>query len=185
MPHLSPVAWIIIIALAAVVALIVGYFIGSRAGGGVDRSEELAEEKKKHEDFRSDVREHFQQTSAIMSRLAEDYREMHQHMSVGAERLADMDREKLAGSGNTESLTADRSAAARPSSGSDHKSDQLTNTGSAKAEAKPAETQSSANKPASAADAKVNGGKPAQAPTKQPSEAADKPAAQPQQGPKK
>tara|TARA_B100000929_G_C15300847_1_gene350311 strand:+ start:62 stop:514 length:453 start_codon:yes stop_codon:yes gene_type:complete len=145
---MTPVIWIIIAAVSAVIALLAGYFIGNKAGGGgADRSDEIAKHKQAHDDFRGDVREHFQQTAAIMSRMAEDYRDMHQHMSQGAERLADMDREKLAAPANPQSLGhAD---------------------GAKKAETDP-------NQLGSAMDAKVNGGKPSETPGQQPSDAAVK-----------
>ena len=144
---MTPVIWIIIAAVSAVIALLAGYFIGNKAGGGVDRSDEIAKQKQENNDFRGDVREHFQQTAAIMSRMAEDYRDMHQHMSQGAERLADMDREKLAAPSNPQSLG---------------------NTDESKKE------QTSPSQLGSAMDAKVNGGKPSETPSQQPSDAAVK-----------
>ncbi|WP_348762410.1 DUF1043 family protein [uncultured Salinisphaera sp.] len=147
---MTPVIWIIIAAVCAVIALLAGYFIGNKAGGsGPDRSAEIAAQKKEHDDFRGDVREHFQQTAAIMSRMAEDYRDMQEHMAHGAERLADMDREKLTGSASTDSVGHDKQAAAK------------------KPEASP-------NQLGSTMDAKVNGGKPSETPSRQPSDAAVK-----------
>lgn len=94
MANLSPVALIVILAACVVVSLVIGYLIGSRAGGrgasgAVDR------EKQKLEDFKTEVREHFQQTAAIMSRMVDDYRHMYEHMSQGAEKLADLSQEKM------------------------------------------------------------------------------------------
>ena len=93
MANLSPIAFILIVVVCAVVALIVGYFLGSRFGG--KKSVAMKEATEKHDSYKNDVREHFEQTSAIMSRMVDDYRDMYQHMADGAEKLAEMHPEKL------------------------------------------------------------------------------------------
>ena len=92
MANLSPAVLIFIIIAAAVVALLIGYFLGSRFGG--KKSVAMKEATEQHDTYKSDVREHFEQTSAIMSRMVDDYRDMYEHLSDGAERLADMHPEK-------------------------------------------------------------------------------------------
>ena len=72
MADLSPVALIIILAVCVVIALVIGYLIGSRSGS--DHNEAAEREKQKHDELQANVREHFQQTSAIMSRMVDDYR---------------------------------------------------------------------------------------------------------------
>lgn len=93
MADLSPVALIVILVVAVLVALLVGYLLGSRLGG--KKSTAMKKAAEEQESYKADVREHFQQTSAIMSRMAEDYRDMYAHLSEGAEQLADLHREKL------------------------------------------------------------------------------------------
>lgn len=92
MANLSLAAMIIILLVCVIIALAIGYFIGSRTGGSQGAA--LKEEQQKHDEYKADVREHFQQTSAIMSRMVDDYRDMYQHMSEGAEKLAEIGNEK-------------------------------------------------------------------------------------------
>lgn len=89
---MSAVTMIIILFMSVIIALVVGYFIGSMTGRGNARA--AVEEKRKHDELKEDVREHFRQTSALMSRMAEDYRQMQEHMSVGAEKLAGLTPER-------------------------------------------------------------------------------------------
>lgn len=84
---------IVILIVAIGLALTIGYFLGSRFGG--NRSIAMQKANAEHENFQSEVREHFEQTSAIMSRLASDYRDMYEHFSQGAERLGGVHAEKL------------------------------------------------------------------------------------------
>jgi len=93
MANLSPGILILILVICAIVALIIGYVVGSRFGG--KKSVAMKEATEKHDGYKHDVREHFEQTSAIMSRMVDDYRDMYQHMSEGAEKLADLHPEKL------------------------------------------------------------------------------------------
>lgn len=103
MANLSAVSMIIIFFVGVIIALVIGYFIGSMTGRSGAKA--AAREKQKHDELKSDVREHFRQTSAIMSRMAEDYREMHQHMAEGAEKLADLKDERLAAPTSPEQLS--------------------------------------------------------------------------------
>lgn len=92
MANLSPAALIVIVVVCAVIALLIGYFLGSRFGG--KKSVAMREAQEKHDTYKNDVREHFEQTSAIMSRMVEDYRDMYRHMAEGAEKLADIHPER-------------------------------------------------------------------------------------------
>ncbi len=92
MINLPPIALAFILLACAVIALVIGYFIGSRFGG--KRSVALREVQNQHDRYKSDIREHFEQTSAIMARMVTDYRDMYQHMSVGAEQFAGLRPEK-------------------------------------------------------------------------------------------
>jgi len=110
MANLSPAVLILILVIAAVVALLIGYVVGSRFGG--KKSVAMKEATEQHDTYKSDVREHFEQTSAIMSRMVDDYRDMYEHLSDGAERLADMHPEKrITPPPSPEAITSDRSAA--------------------------------------------------------------------------
>lgn len=93
MANLSPLVLILIVVVCAGIALAVGYFLGSRFGG--KKSVAMKEATEKHDSYKNDVREHFEQTSAIMSRMVDDYRDMYKHMADGAEKLAEMHPEKL------------------------------------------------------------------------------------------
>lgn len=93
MANLSPAIMIIILIVCVVIALVIGYIIGNRMGGHGKQA--AAQEKQKHDELKADVREHFQQSSAIMSRMVEDYRAMYQHMSEGAEKLGELNTEKM------------------------------------------------------------------------------------------
>src|SRR5699024_6241977 len=53
------------------------------------------EAAKAHDEYREEVRDHFEQTSQIMSRMVDDYREMYRHMSEGAGKLANIHPEKV------------------------------------------------------------------------------------------
>jgi len=110
MANLSPAVLILILVIAAVVALLIGYVLGSRFGG--KKSVAMKEATEHHDTYKSDVREHFEQTSAIMSRMVDDYRDMYEHLSDGAERLADMHPEKqITPPPSPEAITSDKGAA--------------------------------------------------------------------------
>ena len=86
---------VFVLVVAVVTALVVGYAIGKRRGsaqhaGGIRRA------RASHDAYKDDVREHFERTSAIMSRMVDDYRQMYEHMSTGAHRLADIHPQKRA-----------------------------------------------------------------------------------------
>lgn len=92
MANMSPAALFLILVVCVIVALLIGYLVGSRFGG--KKSVAMKEAVEKHDGYKNDVREHFEQTSAIMSRMVDDYRDMYQQLSEGAEKLADMHPEK-------------------------------------------------------------------------------------------
>lgn len=93
MADIGPVAWGFIIAGGVLIGLLVGYLIGSRLGG--KKSTAVREAEKQHDDYKHEVREHFEQTSQIMSRMVDDYREMYQHLSSGAGKLANIHPERV------------------------------------------------------------------------------------------
>ncbi|WP_353221119.1 DUF1043 family protein [Salinisphaera sp. S4-8] len=166
MANLSPIALILIVVVCAVVALVVGYFLGSRFGG--KKSVAMREATEKHDSYKNDVREHFEQTSAIMSRMVDDYRDMYQHMAEGAEKLAEMHPEKLVTPPPApEAITRD-SAADKPSAktqAAQSKQGSAGKASDAKAQPKPAAasqktaTDSQSSEPAKAAESGTAVGK--------------------------
>lgn len=43
-----------------------------------------------HQAYRGEVRNHFDHTSQLMSKMVDNYRQMYQHLATGAQQLADM-----------------------------------------------------------------------------------------------
>lgn len=81
------------IAVCIVVGLLIGYAIGHVQHRGGGKAAEQAAQA--HDEYRADVHEHFEQTSKIMSRMVDDYREMYQHLSAGAGKLANIHPERV------------------------------------------------------------------------------------------
>lgn len=84
---------LLIVAGCVVIGLGLGFLIGHFLGG--DKEEAAQKEAEAHEAYRDEVHEHFEQTSQIMSRMVEDYRELYKHMSDGAGNLANIHPEKV------------------------------------------------------------------------------------------
>src|SRR5699024_185947 len=76
-----------------IVGLLLGYFVGHAQHK--EKGKAADEAVKAHADYREEVHEHFQQTSEIMSRMVDDYREMYQHLSAGAGKLANIHPERV------------------------------------------------------------------------------------------
>lgn len=111
MANLSPAVLILILVVCAIVALLIGYVVGSRFGG--KKSVAMKEATQEHDGYRSDVREHFEQSSAIMARMVDDYRDMYQHLAEGADKLAGLHSEKqVTPPPAPEAITRDTDAAA-------------------------------------------------------------------------
>lgn len=85
--------WIAIVVAAAAIGVLVGYWLGTKLGG--HNTEPMRELNREHKAYKDEVRDHFQQVSATMTRMVEDYREMYQHVAKGAEKLADMHHETV------------------------------------------------------------------------------------------
>jgi len=112
------------IAICVIVGLLLGYFIGHVQHRGKGKTAEEA--VKAHDEYRDEVHEHFQQTSQIMSRMVDDYREMYQHLSAGAGKLANIHPERVVTPPPApEAITAQdadddaRSEAAKPAASTD------------------------------------------------------------------
>ncbi|WP_251975861.1 YhcB family protein [Salinicola avicenniae] len=85
--------WIAIVVAVGAVGILIGYWLGARLGG--HNTEPMRELHREHKAYKDDVREHFEQVSATMTRMVEDYRDMYQHVAKGAEKLADMHHETV------------------------------------------------------------------------------------------
>lgn len=85
--------------LIAIIAIIVGaaggYFFSRsqrRDGGGGKQSEqELRRVQLEQQIYRQRVTEHFSQTAELLSQLASNYRDVHNHLAQGARELCDAD----------------------------------------------------------------------------------------------
>ncbi|OLO02976.1 MULTISPECIES: DUF1043 family protein [Salinicola] len=85
--------WIAIAVAVGAIGVLVGYWLGTKMGG--HNTEPMRELNREHKVYKEDVREHFEQVSATMTRMVEDYREMYHHVARGAEKLADMHHETV------------------------------------------------------------------------------------------
>ncbi|WP_189443543.1 ZapG family protein [Salinicola rhizosphaerae] len=85
--------WIAIVVAVGAVCLLIGYWLGTKLGG--HNTEPMRELHREHKAYKDEVRDHFQQVSATMTRMVDDYREMYQHVAKGAEKLADMHHETV------------------------------------------------------------------------------------------
>lgn len=81
------------IAICIIVGLLIGYAIGHLQHK--ENGEAAREAVRAHDDYRAQVNEHFEQSSKIMSRMVDDYREMYQHLSAGAGKLANIHPERV------------------------------------------------------------------------------------------
>ncbi|MDH4571454.1 ZapG family protein [Salinicola acroporae] len=101
--------WIAIVVAVGAVGVLVGYWLGTKMGG--HNTEPMRELNREHTAYKEDVREHFEQVSATMTRMVEDYREMYHHVAKGAEKLADMHHETvIEPPPKPEAITQDRPA---------------------------------------------------------------------------
>src|SRR5699024_115825 len=94
MVELGLLIWGPLMAACLLIGLLIGWAMGRRQG--INQSEaDHRSATEEHENYREDVRTHFEETSAIMSRMVEDYRQMYQHVSKGAGKLADIHPERV------------------------------------------------------------------------------------------
>lgn len=86
------VGFVLAIAIVAIVAgLIVGLLMGRRTSGAARRYRDIAlkldqvmQDKKSYE---AEVVEHFTKTGRLLNELTESYREVHNHLAQGADKL--------------------------------------------------------------------------------------------------
>ncbi len=74
---------------------VIGYFIGAQFSSDKQSTKAMEARMEQAEDelktFQTDVTEHFQQTSALVNKLTETYRDVHEHLAGGAIKLANAD----------------------------------------------------------------------------------------------
>lgn len=79
------------IGVAFVIGIIVGCVIVRAFKGNVQQhiqlENELKETKTKVEEQKQQLEQHFEQSAALLSTLAEDYKKLYQHLAKGSEKL--------------------------------------------------------------------------------------------------
>lgn len=77
---------------AAVVGLLIGYFLGRRSAPSSVQTRELEEQlsdaKASRERFEQRVNDHFAETAGKLNALTENYREVYEHIASGAAELS-------------------------------------------------------------------------------------------------
>ena len=78
-------------AIGAIIGLLIGYMVGRRTAPGAvearDLELKLEETRAEQRNFQERVTEHFAESAEKLNRLSEQYREVFQHLAVGAETL--------------------------------------------------------------------------------------------------
>jgi uncharacterized membrane-anchored protein YhcB (DUF1043 family) len=82
--------WLIAL-LAAIAGVAGGYFLSLRLrrDDGGDREAALRQLQQEQEAYRQRVTQHFSQTAELLSQLASNYRDVHNHLAQGARELCD------------------------------------------------------------------------------------------------
>lgn len=93
--------------------VLIGYLIGRFVGknDSARHSKATAQAIQAHDDYRQEVRTHFEHSAHIMSRMVDDYREMYQHLSSGAEQLTDSQPMRVVAPPAPEAITDQANAA--------------------------------------------------------------------------
>lgn len=75
-----------------VVGLIAGFFIAQRTSPSQQSQRQmeqhLAELQQQQQDYQHEVTEHFTETAELLNQLTSSYRDVHNHLAKGAQRLA-------------------------------------------------------------------------------------------------
>jgi uncharacterized membrane-anchored protein YhcB (DUF1043 family) len=80
--------------IVGIIALIVGGFIGALAGRNFmapaqqkEIEQRLADAKRELETYQQDVAQHFSETAQKVRELTQSYKELHEHLAIGAMQL--------------------------------------------------------------------------------------------------
>ncbi len=88
---MSVAGWITLL-LVLLVGTGLGYWLGlvaqRRQGGG----KSAAELRQQHDQFREQVTDHFAETAELVNKLTDSYKDVFDHLSSGAQQLADMEK---------------------------------------------------------------------------------------------
>ncbi|WP_106419033.1 ZapG family protein [Salinicola tamaricis] len=144
--------WIAIVVAVGAVGVLVGYWLGAKLGG--HNTEPMRELHREQKAYKDEVREHFEQVSATMTRMVDDYRDLYHHVAKGAEKLADMHHETvIEPPPKPEAITRQRAA-------SDSNSERESDAGAARRASATPTTQAAAEASAGPAGTTHDHGKP-------------------------
>jgi uncharacterized membrane-anchored protein YhcB (DUF1043 family) len=78
--------------ITSVISLIAGYFIALRTAPSQKSQRQLeshlSEMQQQQEDYQHEVSDHFIETADLLNQLTSNYRDVHNHLAKGAQRLA-------------------------------------------------------------------------------------------------
>lgn len=87
--------WIVVASFAA--GCVIGVFVAvvtRRDKGAKALEQELLELRQEYDNYRIEVGNHFVETSNLVNQMTQSYRDVHQHLSKGAQNLCDADLAK-------------------------------------------------------------------------------------------
>lgn len=88
---MSLLATILIGAVTAIIGGVIGFVYASRGTNQAKRTNELQERfdstERELKQYRQEVTEHFKETARVVGNLTEAYRDVHNHLAIGASRL--------------------------------------------------------------------------------------------------
>ena len=98
-----PLEFVIPVAVgAAVLGVIIGYLASKKMGAALKAQallqQQIEELQKQQQNYRSEVSDHFAETAQLFNQLTNSYRNVHNHLAEGAQ--------KLAGESDTNTLAA-------------------------------------------------------------------------------
>ena len=88
-----PLEFVIPVAVgAAVVGVIIGYLASKKMGASLKAQallqQQIEELQKQQQNYRSEVSDHFVETAQLFNQLTNSYRDVHNHLAEGAQKLA-------------------------------------------------------------------------------------------------
>lgn len=90
---MCPLEFVIPIAVgAAVLGVIIGYLASKKMGASLKAQallqQQIEELQNQQQNYRSDVSDHFAETAQLFNQLTNSYRNVHNHLAEGAQKLA-------------------------------------------------------------------------------------------------